>query len=46
MTTKGSISLELGFKSATTNNIVVLVYMTFQSGLKFNNLQQVIKSDA
>ena len=46
MTTKGSISLELGFKSATANNIVVLVYMTFQSGLKFNNLQQVIKSDA
>ena len=44
MITKGSISLELGFREHTAKNITVLVYMTFQSGIKFNNLMQVIKS--
>ena len=44
-TMKGSISLELGFKKPTTEAIAVLVYMTFESGVKFNNLMQVIRPE-
>ena len=41
---KGSISLELGFKQATSASIALLVYMTFESGVKFNNLMQTIRA--